>query len=95
MSLVGTRPPTVDEWDKWHVNFSAGIQRLPMEAIREKYVEPWIKAFPNAMFLMRRPFSHASKHGMGLYNDMTGESGETEWLAFGKRTFIWMCPSLK
>ena len=52
-----------------------------MEAIREKYVEPWIKAFPNAMFLMRRPFSHASKHGMGLYNDMTGESGETEaWL---------------
>lgn len=72
---------SLGHWGEWHVNFSAGIQRLPMEAIREKYVEPWIKAFPNAMFLMRRPFSHASKHGMGLYNDMTGESGETEaWL---------------
>ena len=72
---------SLGHWGEWHVNFSAGIQRLPMEAIQEKYVEPWIKAFPNAMFLMRRPFSHASKHGMGLYNDMTGESGETEaWL---------------
>ena len=33
------------------------------------------------MLLMRRPFSHASEYGMGLYNDMAGHPDETEvWL---------------
>lgn len=72
---------SLGHWGEWHVNYSAGIQRLPKEDVREKYVAPWIEAFPDAMLLMRRPFSHASKYGMGLYNDMTGDSGETEsWL---------------
>lgn len=72
---------SLGHWGEWHVNYSAGIQRLPKEDVREKYVAPWIEAFPDAMLLMRRPFSHASKYGMGLYNDMTGDPGETEsWL---------------
>ena len=72
---------SLGHWGEWHVNYSAGIQRLPKEEVREKYVAPWIEAFPDAMLLMRRPFSHASKYGMGLYNDMTGDPGETEsWL---------------
>ena len=60
---------------------SAGIQRLSCEAIREKYVNHGSQAFPNAMTPMRRPFSQARKHGMGLYNDMTGESGRDRSLA--------------
>lgn len=72
---------SLGHWGEWHVNYSAGIQRLPNEDVREEYVFPWIEAFPDAMLLMRRPFSHASEYGMGLYNDMAGHPDETEaWL---------------
>ena len=72
---------SLGHWGEWHVNYSAGIQRLPKEDVREQYVAPWVEAFPDAMLLMRRSFSHASKYGTGLYNDMTGDPGETEsWL---------------
>ena len=72
---------SLGHWGEWHVNYSAGIQRLPNEAVRKQYVVPWTGAFPDAMLLMRRPFSHASEYGMGLYNDMAGHPDETEvWL---------------
>lgn len=72
---------SLGHWGEWHVNQSAGIQCLPDEAVREQYVLPWTKAFPNASLLMRRPFSHAAKDGMGLYNDMTGDPQNTKgWL---------------
>lgn len=72
---------SLGHWGEWHVNYSAGIQRLPDESVRDQYVSPWVNAFPDAMLLMRRPFSHASKYGTGLYNDMTGDPDETEaWL---------------
>lgn len=72
---------SLGHWGEWHVNYSAGIQRLPLENVREEYITPWIHAFPDAIFLMRRPFSHADKYGMGLYNDMAGEPNETKaWL---------------
>lgn len=72
---------SLGHWGEWHVNYSAGIQRLPLENVREEYITPWINAFPDAIFLMRRPFSHADKYGMGLYNDMAGEPNETKaWL---------------
>ena len=72
---------SLGHWGEWHVNYSAGIQRLPLENVREQYVSPWVDAFPEAMLLMRRPFSHAAKYKTGLYNDMTGEPSETAaWL---------------
>lgn len=72
---------SLGHWGEWHVNYSAGIQRLPNEAVRKQYVVPWTGAFPDGMLLMRRPFSHASEYGMGLYNDMAGHPDETEvWL---------------
>ena len=72
---------SLGHWGEWHVNYSAGIQRLPLEDVREQYVSPWVDAFPEAMLLMRRPFSHAAKYKTGLYNDMTGEPSETAaWL---------------
>lgn len=72
---------SLGHWGEWHVNYSEGIQKMPLESVREKYVLPWIEAFPDAMILMRRPFSVAKKNGFGLYNDMTGHPKDTqEWI---------------
>ena len=68
-------------WGEWHVEQEAGIRALPKNTVREKYVEPWLSAFPQASILMRRPFTTAKKHHLGLYNDMTGNVESTnEWL---------------
>ena len=72
---------SLGHWGEWHVDYSSGIRRLPKESVRDEYVSAWVDAFPNAMLLMRRPFSHAAKYGTGLYNDMTGDASETAaWL---------------
>ena len=72
---------SLGHWGEWHVNFSTGIKRLPEEKVREQYVSPWAEAFPEAFLLFRRSFSHAERHGAGLYNDMAGELEETKaWL---------------
>lgn len=69
--------------EEWHVNYSEGIQRIPREAVRDKYILPWTEAFPDAMILMRRPFASAEKYGFGLYNDMTGQPEATQsWLGW-------------
>ena len=74
---------SLGHWGEWHVNYSEGIQRIPREAVREKYILPWTKAFPDAMILMRRPFASAEKYGFGLYNDMTGQPEATQsWLGW-------------
>lgn len=39
---------SLGHWGEWHVNYSAGIQRLPLEDVREQYVSPWVDAFPEA-----------------------------------------------
>ena len=71
---------SLGHWGEWHVNYGEGIQRIPEEEIREKYILPWIEAFPDAMILMRRPFAAAKKYGFGLYNDMTGHpQGTQSW----------------
>ena len=69
---------SLGHWGEWHVNYSEGIQRIPREAVREKYILPWTEAFPGAMILMRRPFASAEKYGFGLYNDMTGQPEATQ-----------------
>lgn len=69
---------SLGHWGEWHVNYSEGIQRIPREAVREKYILPWTEAFPDARILMRRPFASAEKYGFGLYNDMTGQPEATQ-----------------
>ena len=69
---------SLGHWGEWHVNYSEGIQRIPREAVRDKYILPWTEAFPDAMILMRRPFAAAAKYGFGLYNDMTGQPEATQ-----------------
>lgn len=72
---------SLGHWGEWHVNYSAGITRLPVKEVREQYIKPYITAFPHAMVMMRRPFSAAKTYGLGLFNDMTGEPDSTaEWL---------------
>lgn len=72
---------SLGHWGEWHVDYASGLPQIPSEEIRELYVEPYQDAFPNALLLMRRPFTHAEVHGFGLYNDMTGEPKSTlEWL---------------
>ena len=74
---------SLGHWGERHVNYSEGIQRIPREAVRDKYILPWTEAFPDAMILMRRPFAAAEKYGFGLYNDMTGQPEATQsWLGW-------------
>lgn len=69
---------SLGHWGEWHVNYSEGIQRIPREAVRDKYILPWTEAFPDARILMRRPFASAEKYRFGLYNDMTGQPEATQ-----------------
>lgn len=72
---------SLGHWGEWHVKYDAGIRRIPETPVRERYVIPYISAFPNAKILMRRPFTEAVRHGFGVYNDMAGEPESTrEWL---------------
>ena len=74
---------SLGHWGEWHVNYSEGRQRIPREAVRDKYILPWTEAFPDARILMRRPFASAEKYGFGLYNDMTGQPEATQsWLGW-------------
>ena len=65
---------SLGHWGEWHVNYKEGITRIPKETVRNQYVTPWLEAFPGVFMLMRRPFHIAEDYGMGLYNDMAGES---------------------
>ena len=72
---------SLGHWGEWHVNYGQGIRRMPKEQVRNQYVTPWLEAFPEAFFLMRRPFAIADACGMGLYNDVAGKKEDTmEWL---------------
>jgi len=74
---------SLGHWGEWHVLYSAGIQRLPGSDVRQRYVEHYLDAFPNAKLLMRRPFEPAAEYGLGLFNDMTGDCESTEeWLGW-------------
>ena len=72
---------SLGHWGEWHVNYGQGIRRMPKESVRNQYVTPWLEAFPEAFFLMRRPFAIAEACSMGLYNDVAGKKEDTEeWL---------------
>jgi hypothetical protein len=72
---------SLGHWGEWHTKTEDGIGRLPLEDIRNQYIQPYVDSFPNAMLLMRRPFKAAKEHNMGIYNDMTGKVEDTEiWL---------------
>ena len=72
---------SLGHWGEWHVDYESGLARIPDYQIREEYVKPYLKAFPNAKLLLRYPLIDAKQHSMGLYNDLTGDYDETlYWL---------------
>lgn len=68
---------SIGHWGEWHVDHESGITMIPEFSTREKYISPYLKAFPNAKFLLRYPLIDAKQHSMGLYNDLTGDYDET------------------
>lgn len=74
---------SLGHWGEWHVKYDAGIKRIPMQSVRERYVAPYLEAFPDAGLLMRRPFAEGAARRMGVYNDMAGDPDSTdEWLGW-------------
>ena len=74
---------SLGHWGEWHVNYGSGIPRLPNEEIRDRYIKPYISAFPNSRILMRRSFTPVREYSFGVYNDMTGDEKATlEWLGW-------------
>lgn len=72
---------SLGHWGEWHVAYSEGLPRIPDEQTCTAYIQPYLDAFPNAKLLMRRPFQWVSEYGMGVYNDMSGDTESTlEWL---------------
>ncbi len=71
---------SLGHWGEWHTYYPAGIPRIPKQAVREKYVAHYRKAFPYAKLLMRRTFNELPE-GWGVFNDMTGH---------GQDTFVWL-----
>lgn len=73
---------SLGHWGEYHVNVSEGVPPLPSYDTRNRYIKPYLTAFPNARFMTRYPLVETVKYGFGLYNDMTGDPEETEyWLA--------------
>jgi hypothetical protein len=72
---------SLGHWGEWHLHQKIGL--MPEESIRDRYVLPYIDAFPGALIMMRRPFGIAAEYGLGLFNDAAGEPNSTEtWLGW-------------
>jgi hypothetical protein len=72
---------SLGHWGEWHTH--PDLAPLPPEHIRNLYVGHYLEAFPQTHLLMRRPFMVAQMLGLGLYNDMTADLGQTEtWLGW-------------
>lgn len=60
---------------------------FPPVSVTDKYVRPYIDAFRSKQLGMRKPFPVAASNGLGLFNDMFGETDSTktwlEWIRQG------------
>lgn len=86
---------SLGHWGEWHINYEAGLKRMPEFSTREEYIKPYIAAFPHAQFLIRYPLIDATKYQMGLYNDMTGDYDETTYWLEQMREGVWEQTELK
>ena len=80
---------SLGHWGEYHVNISEGVPPLPNYDVRNEYIKPYLKAFPNARFMTRYPLVETIKYGFGLYNDMTGDLEETEYWISNMKDGIW------
>lgn len=80
---------SLGHWGEWHVDYESGITQLPEYATRERYVRPYLNAFPNAKFLLRYQLMDAVQYSMGLFNDLTGDYDETMYWLSQKDESVW------
>lgn len=69
---------SLGHWGEWHLHEDSGLGLMPKADIREKYITPYIHAFPHAKIMMRRPFRAATTYGFGVFNDMVGDKPSTD-----------------
>jgi hypothetical protein len=69
---------SLGHWGEWHT-YSGEDLHIPFPPLAEsnRYVEPYLEAFPDKKLLMRRPYPIANENGMGLYNDVFGGTRQT------------------
>lgn len=80
---------SIGHWGEYHVNLEQGVAPLPYYDVREQYIVPYLSAFPEAHYMTRYPLLETTKHGFGLYNDMTGDPSETEYWLEQMKGGIW------
>lgn len=80
---------SIGHWGEYHVNIEQGVTPLPYYDVRERYITPYLSAFPEAHYMTRYPLLETTKHGFGLYNDMTGDPSETEYWLEQMKGGIW------
>lgn len=73
------------EWHCWPYNSSDGGPSgvFPAESISNQYVTHYLQSFSSGKLCMRRSTQLAANNGMGLFNDMFGETASTEASGWG------------
>lgn len=72
---------SLGHWGEWHTSTDSGAPPLPGADVCWEYVLAYSDHFSHARLLMRRNYVMVSDGGLGLYNDMTGHTEDTEeWL---------------
>ena len=74
---------SLGHWGEWHIlSEDESLPSFPDAEVQQAYVDAYTDAFSSARLLMRRPFAMLPE-GAGVYNDVTGDSQQTEeWLAW-------------
>ncbi len=80
---------SLGHWGEWSVDKDEGVPVLPSEEIREKYLYAYEDAFPNAVLLMRFPLEDVKESNYGLFNDVTGDSRETQYWREMMKGGVW------
>ncbi|MCD8074554.1 MAG: DUF4832 domain-containing protein [Lachnospiraceae bacterium] len=74
---------SLGHWGEWHISSEIDAVDMPDTEICWEYVLDYSDQFSNALLLMRRNYEMVADAGLGLYNDMAGDTDATsEWLAW-------------
>lgn len=77
---------SLGHYGEWHVSDRAGS--MPSAGVTATYAEHYREAFPDKLLLFRRPVSQMQDLSAGLYNDMIGDTLQTDrwlnWIATGE-----------
>ena len=86
---------SLGHWGEWHTDYDEGLNPIPEFSVRERYVKPYLSAFPHAKFLLRYPLIDAKQYKTGLYNDLTGDYDETLYWVNQMTDSVWEQTGLK